>query len=292
MKTCISTYSYWRMYADRGWTLYEAIDKTKELDADAVEFVLDDNPPDGLSLSEYAVKLTDYAHKKGLETPIYTTGADFFHNDAAAEVERVKKHVDAAAAAGLKLMRHDITARFPDNYTGMRTFEAILPIVAPAIREVAEYAASKGVMTCSENHGRLIQDSGRLLAIFNAVNHPNYKYLCDIGNFEEADENIASAVSKLLPFIVHVHAKDSFRKTGMWLNPGYGWYKSRAGFYRRATIYGQGDNPTFQCLSIIYGSGYRGYVSLEFEGIEDTLIGIEAGLANLKRDIGLIRKGY
>ncbi|MDD4124483.1 MAG: sugar phosphate isomerase/epimerase, partial [Eubacteriales bacterium] len=152
------------------------------------------------------------------------------------------------------------------------------------------YAASKGVITCSENHGRLIQESQRLLSVFNAVNHPNYKYLCDIGNFEEVDEGCAVAVSKLLPFIVHVHAKDSFNKTGMGLNPGYGWYKTKSGCYRRPTIYGQGDNPTLQCLGIIYDSGYRGFVSLEFEGIEDTLTGIEAGLANLKRDIEFIKK--
>lgn len=291
MKTCISTYSYWRMYANHGWTLFDAIDKTKELGAEGVEFVLDDNPPDGLSLSEYAIKLTEYAHARGLETPIYTTGADFLNPDIRGEIERVKKHVDAASAAGINLMRHDITFGFPESYKGIRTFEAILPIIAPAIREVAEYAQSKGVTTCSENHGRLVQDSFKLNALFTAVNHPNYKYLCDIGNFDDADEGCAVAVSKLLPFIVHVHAKDSFYRMGMGLNPGYGWYRSKSGCYKRATIYGQGDNPTSQCLSIIYNSGYRGFVSLEFEGIEDTLIAIEAGHNNLKRDIELIKKG-
>ena len=290
MKSCISTYSFWRMYSS-GWTLFDAIDKTKELGAEGVEFVLDDNPPGGLSLSEYAVKLVEYARGKGLETPIYTTGANFLNEDLKGEIERVKKHVDAASAAGIKLMRHDVTFGFPENYKGLPTFEAILPIMAPAIREVAEYAQSKGVMTCSENHGRLIQESSKLNAIFNAVNHPNYKFLCDIGNFEEIDEGCAVAVSKMLPFIVHVHAKDSFYKSGMGLNPGYGWYRTKAGCYKRPTIYGQGKNPTLQCLNIIYHSGYRCFVSLEFEGIEDTLIAIEAGLKNLKRDIEVIKRG-
>ena len=285
MKTCISTYSFWPMYAKYGWTLFDAIDKTAELGADAVEFVLDDNPPDGLTLGEYAIKLATYAHSKGLATPIYTTGANFCVPDVKAEIERVKKHVDAAAAAGIHLMRHDVTHGFYPGYDGIRTFEAILPGLADAIREVAEYAQSKGVMTCSENHGRLVQDSDRMLAIFTAVNHPNYRYLCDIGNFGGVDEDCAVAVSKLLPFVVHVHAKDCFWKSGMLRNPGRGWGKTRAGNYRRATIYGQGDVPTYQCLSIIGASGYEGYVSLEFEGIEETILGISAGLENLKRDL-------
>ena len=48
-----------------------------------------------------------------------------------------------------------------------------------------------------------------MLAVFSAVNHPNYRYLCDIGNFGGVDEDCAVAVSKLLPLISHVHAKDS-----------------------------------------------------------------------------------
>lgn len=290
MKTCISTYSFHQMYVNKGWTMFDAIDKTAELGADAVEFVLDDTPPSNMSFSEYACKLASYARSKGLGTPIYTTGAEFFREDVSFEVERLKKHIDAAFDAGIKLLRHDITYGFYEGYDGLRTFEATLPIIADGIRRVAEYAASKGVTTCSENHGRFCQDSDRMLAVFNAVNHPNYKYLCDIGNFGGVDEDCAKAVSKLLPFIVHVHAKDCFCKSGMERFPGKGWNKSRAGNFRRATIYGHGNVPTYQCLSIIRASGYDGYVSLEFEGIEETLTGVEWGLENLRRDIADIEK--
>jgi len=278
------------MTPEKGWTRFDAIKKTKELGADGVEFVLDDNTPDGLSLSEYAIKLTEYAHEIGLETPIYTTGANFLAPDLKAEIARLKKHIDAASDAGIKLLRHDIAWGFPDDYKGVETFEAILPIVAPAIREVAEYAESKGVMTCSENHGRLVQDSDRMLRIFTEVNHPNYRYLCDIGNFGGVDEDCAVAVSKLTQFIVHVHAKDSFVRSGMLPDPGYGWNKSRAGNYRRATIYGQGNQPSLQCLQIIADSGYDGFVSVEYEGIEDCLLGIEQSFINLKRHLNLIGK--
>ncbi|MBO4861129.1 MAG: sugar phosphate isomerase/epimerase [Clostridia bacterium] len=291
MKTCISTYSFWRMMRD-GWTMFDVIDKIKELGADGVEFVLDDSVPEGETLEERAVKLAEYARGIGLETPIYTTGANFFQKDPAAEIKRVERHVDAASAAGIKLMRHDITAGFYAGYEGLQTFDAVLPTVSAAIREVASYAQSKGVTTCSENHGRLVQDSDRMLAVFNAVAHPNYKYLCDIGNFGGVDEDCAKAVSKLLPFIAHVHAKDCFWRSGKERDPGFGWNRTRAGNYRRATIYGQGDVPVFQILYNIRSSGYDGFVSLEFEGIEENVMGVTQSFANLKRDIAEINSVF
>ena len=287
MKTCISTYSFWRMMRD-GWTMFDVIDKVKELGADGVEFVLDDSVPEGETLEERAVKLAEYARGIGLETPIYTTGANFFQKDPTGEIKRVERHVDAASEAGIKLMRHDITAGFYAGYEGLQTFDAVLPTVSAAIREVASYAQSKGVTTCSENHGRLVQDSDRMLALFNAVAHPNYKYLCDIGNFGGVDEDCAKAVSKLLPFIAHVHAKDCFWRSGKERDPGFGWGRTRAGNYRRATIYGQGDVPVFQILYNIRSSGYDGFVSLEFEGIEENVLGVTQSFANLKRDIAEI----
>ncbi len=291
MKTCISTYSFWRMMRD-GWTMFDVIDKVKELGADGVEFVLDDSVPEGETLEERAVKLAEYARGIGLETPIYTTGANFFQKDPAAEIKRVERHVDAASAAGIKLMRHDITAGFYAGYEGLQTFDAVLPTVSAAIREVASYAQSKGVTTCSENHGRLVQDSDRMLAVFNAVAHPNYKYLCDIGNFGGVDEDCAKAVSKLLPFIAHVHAKDCFWRSGKERDPGFGWNRTRAGNFRRATIYGQGDVPVFQILYNIRSSGYDGFVSLEFEGIEENVLGVTQSFANLKRDIAEINSVF
>lgn len=283
MKTCISTYSFSGVTYNGKMTYSEVLEKTKALGCSGVEFVVNDTAPDGSDLAEFWLKLADEAKKLELEVPIYTTGANFFQKDPEKEVERVKKHVDLAAACGIKLMRHDVMASFYEGYEGPKTFAAVLPVVAPAIREVAEYAASKGVMTCSENHGRIVQDSDRMLAVFAAVNHPNYRYLCDIGNFGGVDEDCAVAVSKLLPLVEHVHVKDAFWRSGMLPNPGRGWNKTRAGNYRRATIFGQGNVPTYQCLRTILESGYKGYFSLEFEGIEDTLLAIEISMENLHR---------
>ncbi len=277
MKTAVSSWSYHRLLDEGKITWFEAVDHAASIGATGFECVLNDLNP------EFAKDIFAYIRSKGLEAPIYTTAANFLADDIGAEIERVKKHVDIASENGVKLMRHDVAWGFSENYTGDRSIEAAIEIVAPAIREVAEYAESKGVMTCSENHGRMFQASAVMNAVVKAVNHPNYKILCDIGNFGVVDENCAAATAAVLGNICHVHCKDSFVKSGMARNPGAFWGPTVSGNLRRATIFGQGDQPTFQCISLIKNSGYDGYYSLEFEGIEEVFPGIQAGHENLVR---------
>ncbi|MBQ4317518.1 MAG: sugar phosphate isomerase/epimerase [Clostridia bacterium] len=290
MKSCISTYSYHRLYNDE-FTRFDAIDKTKELGCDGVEFVLDDSTtPEGYTPLDYTLALTERAHKVGLEVPIYTTGANFFVKDVEKEIERVCKHIDIASACGIPLLRHDIAYSYATNedYKGVKTYQNVIEYVAPAISKVADYAKSKGVMTCSENHGRLMQDSNRMVELFTAVNNTNYGFLCDVGNFGGVDEDCYTSASKLLDLIVHVHAKDAFTRSGMSFNPGRGFILSRGGNYRRATIFGHGNVPTYQILNAIRNSGYEGYVSLEFEGMEPAMDAITIGTENLQRMIRTI----
>ena len=287
MKTSVSSYSYDKLLRTGQMDLFQVMDSAKQIGFDAIEFV-EFSAPEGMTLAQFAAQLRAYAEKLDLAISSYTVGANFLQDDIPAEIERVKGEVDIAAVLGVKVMRHDIFSRYPDSYTGVRTFDAVLPIIAPAIREVAEYAATKGIVTMSENHGYIAQDADRLLRLYAAVDHPNYRYLCDIGNFICADEDSAVSVGKMKDFISFVHAKDFFIRSGMEPDPGRGWFQTRAGNYIRGTIFGQGNIPTWQCLKIIKKSGYDGFVSLEFEGMEEPLKSIEIGYENLKRHIALL----
>lgn len=287
MKTSVSSYSYDKLLRSGQMDLFQVMDSAKQIGFDAIEFV-EFSAPQGMTLAEFAAQLRAYAEKIGLAISSYTVGANFLQDDVAAEVERVKAEVDIAAVLGVKVMRHDIFSSYPAGYKGVKTFDAVLPIIAPAIREVSEYAATKGIITMSENHGYIAQDADRLLRLYAAVNCPNYRYLCDIGNFICADENCAVSVGKMKDFIAHVHVKDFFIRSGMEPDPGRGWFRTRAGNYIRGTVFGQGNIPTWQCLGIIKKSGYDGFVSLEFEGMEEPLMSIEIGYENLKRYIALL----
>ena len=63
MKSCISTYSFERLYQDGGFTRFDAIDKTKEYGCQGVELVLDDKTPDGSTPMEYAKALYAYMQR-------------------------------------------------------------------------------------------------------------------------------------------------------------------------------------------------------------------------------------
>ena len=162
----------------------------------------------------------------------------------------------------------------------------------------APWASTEDPATAPEQSGASVdsgvakteqaQDADRLLRLYTAVNHPNYRYLCDIGNFVCADENSAVSVGKMKELIAHVHVKDFFIRSGMEPDPGRGWFQTRAGNYIRGTVFGQGNIPALQCLRIIKKSGYDGYISLEFEGMEDPLTGIEIGYENMKRYIAIL----
>jgi sugar phosphate isomerase/epimerase len=48
--------------------------------------------------------------------------------------------------------------------------------------------------------------------------------------------------------------------------------------------------PVYQILKSLKASGYDGYISLEYEGMEDTIEAMEIGAENLKRMLSDIEK--
>ena len=112
-----------------------------------------------------------------------------------------------------------------------------------------------------------------------AVDHPNYGWLVDMGNFLCADELPTHALPIAAPYAVHAHAKDFLIKKE---NPGEGWFPTRGGWWLRGTVAGHGVVPVRECVKMLRDAGYDGWLSLEFEGMEDNLTALRCGLATLK----------
>lgn len=284
MKTSISTYSFSRLIENGTLTQLECITKAKEMGFDAVEIV-DLIPHDGSTKREYAEKLGLEAKRVGLPISSFTFGADFIHGcdgNTEEEIKRVKEMIDFAELLGAKSVRHDATRGYDHKERGSRGFDQVLPIISDACRQVTVYAETKGIRTTVENHGFFCQDSERVEKLVNSVAHPNFGLLVDMGNFLCVDEDPIHAVSRVAPYASYVHAKDFLVKSGMEANPGQGFFRSRGGDFLRGMIIGHGNVPVQQCLSILKAAGYEGYVAIEFEGMEDTLMGIQIGLENLR----------
>jgi sugar phosphate isomerase/epimerase len=76
--------------------------------------------------------------------------------------------------------------------------------------------------------------------------------------------------------------KDFLIKSGERAKPE-GFFETRGGNYLRGTVLGHGEVPIETALKALKRAGYDGYVSLEFEGVEDNLRGIALGYENIKR---------
>ncbi len=278
MKLGVSSYSFSKYMETTGADYLQVCDHAKRIGFEGIEFIdlsLKVQPAE--SLAALAGIIRAHCEKIGLQVAAYTVGADFL-NRGPEEVNRVKSQVDIAALLGAPVMRHDAAWSLPE---GMTWREAIERMKEP-IREVAAYAQSKGVRTCTENHGYILQDSARVEDLIRAVNHPNYGWLIDLGNFLCVDEPALHALPLALPYVVHVHAKDFLYRPAWENSPGQGWFDTRNGSHLRGTVAGHGVVPIAWCLETVKKSGYQGWVSYEFEGMEDCLPAIEAAYAYLR----------
>jgi len=285
MKLGVSSYSYSSLVKAGRLSQLEVIAQARETGFEVIEFSTLTLPPGETPLT-FAPRIREACDRAGLPVVNYTIGADFLTGsggDWKAEVERLKDEVRVAKILGAPGMRHDATRGFPAGHGGARGFDDALPTLIRGCRAVTEFAADLGIRTMVENHGYFCQDSDRVEKLVNGVNHPNFGLLADMGNFLCADEDPVRALGRVMPYTLHVHAKDFHVKSGNGPNPGRGWFRSRAGHYLRGSIIGHGEVPIAQCLGILKRAGYDGVLSIEFEGLEDPLTGIPIGLENLRR---------
>ena len=283
MKIGVSSYSFQQLINSGAETHLSIMKKAKEMGFDGIEFI-DLNAPEGMSEKDYASLIREESEKLSLPVIAYTISANLLCEEGLdAEVERVCRKIDIAEILGAGCLRHDAAWNVPDEIKTHAGFEQVLPTLVEGCRRITEYAKEKGIVTMIENHGFFCQDSWKVEKIVCGVNNPNFGVLLDVGNFSCADENSAVATGNLARYIKHIHAKDFHIKSGNGLNPGKGFFKSRAGNYLRGSIIGHGDIPVYQCLSVAKAAGYDGYVSVEFEGMENCITGIEVGFENLKK---------
>lgn len=285
MKYSVSLYSFYSMLKNGAVTDFDCIQMAKDLGFDAVEAVdfTEFNCPEE-EMPQRARELRECVEKLQLSFSSLAIGADLLNGsggDTAKEIQRIKRYVDLAAILGAPRMRHDITKGYP---TGKyRSYESLVPQLAQSVREITEYAETKGIKTMTENHGFFSQDPNRVEMLYNAVDHPNFSLLCDMGNFLCADKDPAQATAQVAPYVSYVHAKDFIWKSFSDADPGEGAFRTRAGNFLRGTVIGQGNVPVKQCLFLLKQAGFDGTIAIEFEGLEPPQDALRIGLANLKR---------
>ncbi|WP_408006944.1 sugar phosphate isomerase/epimerase family protein [Pseudalkalibacillus sp. A8] len=283
MKLGMSSYSLAGAINSGEMTILDAIQWTADQGGEHIELVpmsysLTDNP----GLIEEILQKTEEA---GIEISNYAIGADFLKGNREAfeqEIVRVKKEVDIANLLGVKLMRHDVAFK-PAQVATIKQFELDLPRLTEACQRIANYAAQYDIVTSVENHGFYVQASERIQRLIQNVSRPNFKTTLDTGNFLCVDECPIAAVKKNIAYASMVHMKDFYYRPASSYYPGEGWFQSASGNYLRGAIIGHGDIHLYDVLHVIKQSGYDGYISIEFEGLEECKRGSKIGLDNVRR---------
>jgi sugar phosphate isomerase/epimerase len=285
MKLAVSTYSLWGWCSENGKTLDDSIAWIAGSGVDAVEFAgLDDAAK--RDPIRRATALKRRCDELKLAVPSYCVTAELLvpRERQREVVAELKAQVDVAEALGVSSMRHDVTRGFGDYSKDLaieHTFEAAVAHVVPPIREIADYAAAKGIKTSLENHGFFMQAAERVERLINAVDHENFGLTLDMGNFLCVNDDPVRAVERLAKYAVMVHVKD-FHVRPKSTMPPQGWFATPTEIALRGAIVGHGAIDVPSQLRLLRESGYDHYLSLEFEGLEEPAKAIHLGLEYLR----------
>lgn len=288
-----SSYSFHPRISSGEMTLTEVIDWVAASGAEHLELAIlsdePDSPVPSIGWDEAALDaVREHAASAGIILSSLAVGADLTSEDpdeSAAAISRVKAYVDLAQRLGITRMRHDVVRHAGVEGDDTPLFEQVLPRIVASAKEIARYAATLGITTSLENHGFFVQAADRVRRIVHAVDEPNFLTTLDVGNFVCVDESPEASVGQNLPFAMVVHLKDFYIRPAD-ADPGEDWFRSRGGKHLRGAVVGCGDLDLAAICRRIRASDFAGFVAIEFEGWEDSLLGCTRGLANARRLLG------
>ena len=297
MKFGVSTYSFVRSIRQGEMSVLDVIRWIANHGGEHVEIV-----PFGFTVNgndALTESIREECQRVGIEVSNYAILSGFTQDDQdeyEREIERVMKEVDTANNLGAKRMRFDVAWRprkegeeaglagvvWSHQAIGVDRFEAKLSQIADACARIADYALQYDIVTSIENHLYFVQASERVGRLIHTVNRPNFRTTLDTGNFLCVDEDPVVGVTNDAPYASMVHLKDFYIRSAN-SKVGEGWFRSAYGTHLRGAIFGDGDIDTERVMSILKSSGYSGYASIEFEGVEPCDYGTRVSLDNARR---------
>lgn len=137
-----------------------------------------------------------------------------------AGINHLKQVIDCSQAIGSRMLMGPLYAGF-NQFTGKPATADEWNWSVTAMREVAEYASTKDVTLAIEYLNRfevyLLTCADDLVRYIEAVNHPHCRAAFDTFHANLEEKNIADAIRKVAPYLVHVQISENDRST-----PGQG----------------------------------------------------------------------
>ena len=219
----------------------------RELDIDGVEFVnqfFKDKAKD----EKYLAELKKICAGENVECVLIMCDAEGMvghpeNSERLKTVENHKKWVDAAAFLGCHSIRVNAASR--------GSYKEQKKLAADGLRKICEYGDTKNINVIVENHGGISSNGEWLAEVIRLTGHKRAGTLPDFGNFiinretgEEFDRY--RGVELLMPYAKGVSAKSNdFDNEGNEIHSDY-----------------------YRLMKIVYDSGYKGWIGIEYEGNE------------------------
>ena len=269
----VSTYSFSRYNGERT-TVLQCIDIAARMGFDGVE-ILHNQMDDESNAALQALKTR--AHTLGMTLMGFSTHQGFLYPDAARRRENIERTIGQlrlANAMGIPTMRIN-TGRWgtTGSFNQLMEDEGIEPIPAglteemgfewtiDSIERILPKAEEYGVVMGLENHWGLGRTAAGVLRIVETIDSPWLQITLDTGNFfEDRFVQLQTMAASPTP-ITLVQAKTYYG--------GGRWYTLDIDYARIAAM--------------LRDAGYQGWISLEFEGREDSSTGVPKSLELLRR---------
>jgi L-ribulose-5-phosphate 3-epimerase len=271
-----STYSFWHFGKNPHdiQDVEKCIDLAADMGFDAVEILQQQLRDQSTS---YLQRLKRRAYKLGLDLNGFSTHQTFMSPDKAARqknVDLVNSQLETAYTLGIPTMRVNTgrwgTSKDFDELMKNKGIEPVLPghteeegfgWVIDCYGQCLKRAEKCGVTMGLENHWGLGRTPEGVIRIVTALNSPWLQVTLDTGNFLE---DPYEKLEKIAPYAILVQAKTYFG--------GGIWYALDLDYDRIAAM--------------LHKHNYRGYISLEFEGMEDPRTAVPKSLALLRKAFG------
>ena len=276
------------------YTVLEAIELMKNIGADGIEIVVQDNYRSGLpcDCDEKTLKeVKDCAEKNGIKIICLTPYNSFFNSldeeQRQKEIDAILKVIDYCEYFGAKYIRI-----YGGNLVAGDTFklEERRNKLIQSMRFLGDAASKKGVTLVIENHFNTMAVSAKdSAALIKDIDHPAVRILYDQANltFTENEPNEV-AIPLQQEYVAYMHVKDLVFKEGVAFtssNVARPEESERNVFTR---IVGDGVVPWPQILRSVKDRGYDGWLSLEYErrwhpdDIPDASIGMKKSIDYLR----------
>jgi sugar phosphate isomerase/epimerase len=275
MEPCCHVWSFARQLRARDLDTATVLRYFHSLGARVVELT------DGFIPEHEVATLQALLAESGLTVGCYDVINDFVTPDPAArqaEVQTLQAALERAARFG---------ARYVLTYPGYQK-EHIRPEdarhwFAEALRACVPIATRLGLTLTVADIGTqalLCGTSDHLASLCEAVG-PELGVTYDVGNFLLAGEDPLAALERVAPRVVHAHVKDWTIRPASAERPD-GAFIGLDGRSYCGAVLGEGVLDLGRILGRLAQRGYRGYLSLEYEGTGDPWQAVERGWAALR----------